>query len=115
MSLKLYFDVHVFKSVANQLRERGVDVLRAQEDGAAELPDDQLLTRASQLGRALVSFDTDLLIEAHGRQLSGQDFAGVIFGEQRRMTIGQCVGDLELIITVATPEELVNRVLYLPL
>jgi hypothetical protein len=37
--LRLYMDVHVPIAVTYGLRLRGVDVLTAQEDGAAELPD----------------------------------------------------------------------------
>jgi hypothetical protein len=45
MSVKLYMDVHVPRAVTNQLRLRGVDVLTAQEDGAAELGDAELLNQ----------------------------------------------------------------------
>ena len=47
MSVRLYFDVQVRRAVADGLRQRGVDVLRAQEDGAAELEDPELLDRAA--------------------------------------------------------------------
>ena len=57
MSVRLYFDVHVPSAVADGLRLRGVDVLRAQEDGAAELEDPSLLDRAIELGRVFVTQD----------------------------------------------------------
>jgi predicted nuclease of predicted toxin-antitoxin system len=44
---------------------RGVDVLTAQEDGAATLPDSDLLNRATDLGRVLFTQDEDLLNEAN--------------------------------------------------
>lgn len=56
-------DVHVRRAVTIALRLRSVDVLTAQEDGAAELDDNHLLQRATQLGRVLVSQDEDLLRE----------------------------------------------------
>lgn len=34
MAIRLYFDVHVKKAIADQFRNRGVDLIRAQEDGA---------------------------------------------------------------------------------
>lgn len=61
MPLGLYMDVHVPRSVTNGLRRRGVDVLTAQEDGAAEFTDPQLLDRATELGRAFYTQDDDLL------------------------------------------------------
>jgi len=45
----LYLDVHVPAAIAAELRRRGVDVLTAQEDGATELEDDDLLIRASSI------------------------------------------------------------------
>lgn len=45
MSIRLYMDVHVRRAVTNGLRLRGVDVLTAQEDDAAEMDDRQLLDR----------------------------------------------------------------------
>jgi hypothetical protein len=39
----------------------------------------------------------------------------VIYGHQLDLTIGLMVADLELIARVAEPEDLMNRVEYLPL
>ena len=44
----------------------------------------------------------------------GIPFAGVIYAHQLRITIGRCVKDLELIAKAGEPEEMVNRVEYLP-
>ena len=44
-------DVHIRRAVTSALRLRSVDVLTAQEDGAAELDDDRLMQRATELGR----------------------------------------------------------------
>jgi predicted nuclease of predicted toxin-antitoxin system len=60
-------DVHVRRAVTTALRLRSIDVLTAQEDGAAELDDELLLERAAKLGRVLVSQDEDLLPEWRGR------------------------------------------------
>ncbi len=44
-------DVHVPQAITEQLRNREVDVLTANEDGTNTLPDDELLEHASELGR----------------------------------------------------------------
>jgi predicted nuclease of predicted toxin-antitoxin system len=90
-------DVHVPRAVTIALRLRSVDVLTAQEDGAAQFDDDRLLARATELGRVLVSQDEDLLHERVRRLREGEDFAGVVYSHQLRVTIGQLVEDLELI------------------
>jgi len=115
MAVSFYTDVHVPYPITLGLRLRGVDVLTAQEDGGDELEDDELLQRATELNRVLVSFDRDLLEEAAERQRSGGFFSGVVYGHQMRVSIGQCVRDLELIAKASEPSDLENRVEYLPL
>ena len=115
MSLRLYMDVHVRKPVTTGLRLRGVEVLTAQEDGAERLDDPELLDRALALGRVLFTQDDDLLAEAALRQRRGTPFAGVIYTHQHHITVRQTIEDLELLAKVCEPEELANRVVFLPL
>lgn len=114
MSLKLYLDVHVPRAVTVAVRLRGIDVLTAQEDGASELTDSDLLDRATALDRVLFSQDDDLLKEAAKRQRSGQRFAGVLYAHQLNITIGRCVDDLVLIGSVGEPVDMESRVEFLP-
>lgn len=115
MTLRLYMDVHVRRAITLGLRLRGVDVVTAQEDGCSRVSDPELLDRATQLGRILFSQDIDLLREAAKRQRLGQPFSGVIYAHQLRVTIGQCVDDLELLAKLTAPEQFRDRVEYLPL
>ena len=115
MSIRLYMDVHVRRAITVGLRLRGVDVLTAQEDGSATLPDDQLLDRATDLGRVLFSQDRDLLREAAQRQQEGRYFVGVVYAHQLRIFVGRCIKDLELIAEVNEPDDFENMVEFLPL
>ena len=115
MTIALYMDVHVHRSVTSGLRLRGIDVITAQEDGYHRTPDTELLNRATVLNRVLFSQDDDLLTEAKYRQIHKIDFAGVIYGHQLRTTIGQCVHDMALIAMACDPTDMANRVEYLPL
>jgi predicted nuclease of predicted toxin-antitoxin system len=108
-------DVHIPAAITEGLRLRGVDVLTAQEDGGRRLSDDTLLDRSTALGRVLFTQDDDLLPEAAERQRHGAAFAGVVYAHQLKVTIGQCIRDLELLATVNEPEDCANRVEYLPL
>ena len=103
------------RAVTIGLRQRQLDVLTAFEDGASELDDPALLDRAASLGRSLFTQDDDLLVEAAKRQVEGIAFAGLIYAHQQRVTIGMCVEQLELVAKALEPEELENRVIYLPL
>ncbi|HEY8747023.1 MAG TPA: DUF5615 family PIN-like protein [Tepidisphaeraceae bacterium] len=114
MSIPLYMDEHVPQGITDGLRRRAVDVLTAQEDGAAGLPDPDLLDRATALGRALVTFDHDFEEEAARCQQSGKPFAGVIYilGHLR---MGQCIDELELVSAAGEPADLANLLQYIPL
>jgi hypothetical protein len=115
VSVRLYFDVHVPRAIVDGLRLRGVDVVTAQGDGAAEFEDPPLLDRATELQRILVTQDEDFLQEASRRHRSGETFFGIVFARQLHVTIGQCVADLEIIAKDSEPDEWIGRVEHLPL
>jgi len=94
---------------------RDMDVLTAQADGTARLDDSALLDRAGQLARVIFTRDEDFLAEATLRQRAGIPFSGVVYAHQLRVTIGQCVQDLEIIGKCCDSADLINRVEHLPL
>ncbi len=114
MGVTLYMDVHVPGPITRQLRRRDVDVLTAQEDGHDALPDEQVLARATGLGRILFTHDVRFRVRAEDWQRQGREFAGLLFGPQLGGTIGQYVEDLELIAKASEPEEWRNVVQFLP-
>ena len=115
MSLKLYMDHHVPRTITMGLRLRQVDVITAYEDQTHERSDADLLDRATVLRRALFTHDDDLLVEATKRQRAGITFGGVIYAHQAEVSIGQCVEDLEMIASVGGESDVANQVIYLPL
>jgi hypothetical protein len=108
-------DANVPWANTHGLRQRGVVVLTAQEDGTGRLPDPDLLDRATALGSVLFTQDADFLVEAARRQGAGEPFAGVVFAHQQGPSVGQCIDDLELIAKVNEPADMANTVQYLPL
>ncbi len=115
MSVALYMDVHIPRAVTLGLRMRDVDVLTAQEDYAARVDDATLLTRATVLGRVLVTQDKDFLAIGADWQRRGVAFAGVVYAPQAALTIGELIRDLELIGRAGEPVDFENRVEFLPL
>ena len=82
MPVRLYLDVHVDKAIHDQLRLRGVDVLRAQDDDAAEMVDDKLLQHATDLGGLVFTQDIRFKAMAEEWQRAGKSFSGLLFGNQ---------------------------------
>jgi len=108
-------DVHVPAAITRALRRRGIDVLTAQEDGAALLEDVELLERASALGRVIFTRDRDFLAEAVRRRREDIPFATVVYAHQLHVPIGRCVEDLALIAGALQPVEISNGIVFLPL
>lgn len=108
-------DEHVHSRITIGLRIRNVDVLTTQEDRRSSASDPILLNRATKLQRVMFSQDQDFLVEAKRRQVEGVSFSSVIFARQSRVSIGECIRNLEIITKVGNPEEFSNRVQYLPL
>ena len=107
-------DEHVPGAITDSLRLSGIDVLTVQEDGRRHTPDDQLIDRATALGRLIFSRDQDMLRHAGEFQSRSHHFSGVIFASQRDVSIGQCVKDLSLICLAGKAEEFADRVTFLP-
>jgi hypothetical protein len=115
MAIAIYFDVHVDRAIAAQLRLRQVDVLTAQEAGTDRLNDESLLEHASRLGRPIVTHDIRFLAMAENWQRAGRPFCGLIFAHLMQVSIGTGVRDLEIVAKATDPDDWVGQVLRLPL
>ncbi len=58
MAVGIYMDVHISSAVIDGLRDRGVVVLTAHEDGARRFRDSKLLDRATELEMVLYTTPT---------------------------------------------------------
>lgn len=114
MSIPLYIDHHVKSVITEGLRKRGVDVLTCAEDGTDRSDDSQILERATQLGRIVFTQDDDFLALADEWLENGREFAGVIYAHQLAITIGEAIRNVELIAKVLEPEDMRNRIEFLP-
>ena len=115
MALRLYMDVHVAFAITAGLRRRGLDVLTSQEDGTRENDDESLLARATSLNRVIFTQDEDFLSLAAEWQANSREFCGIIFAHQLGPGIGRIIDDLELLAKASEPDEVRNRVMFLPL
>jgi len=111
----LYMDEQVDSRVTQGLRRRGIDVLTVQEDGHQSAGDPSVLDRAATLNRVLFTHDRHFLAEAARRRRVGEFFAGIIFAPFSRVSIGDCVVDLEFLVQAGEPPDFENRVFFLPL
>ena len=116
MAHRIYTDHCVDGAIVSGLLRRGVDVLTAQQDEHHfRIPDPVVLDRATELERIVFTQDEDFLVDVAARQRSGEHFYGVIYGPQRRGTVGRYIEDIEVLVKLEGIENLVDRVTYLPI
>jgi len=108
-------DHNVEAAITAGLRRRGVDVVTAFEDGTAAWDDGSLFERLAGLGRVLFSRDRDFFAIAARWTGDGREFPGLVYAPKGRVPIGQAVDDLELIASAYDPDEMRDRVVFLPL
>jgi len=114
VSLSYYFDQHMPGPLAHGLRIRGVSVLVAEDDDNKELKDELLLERATALGRILVSNDKDFRRIAARWQSLGRPFAGVVAITDQHASYGLLIEHLLMIAEVYSPDDVTNRIEYIP-
>ena len=114
MPLPVLLDVHVPISVTDAIRRAGIDAVTAQEANLALLDDDRLLEAARMTGRVLVTQDADFLEIVPRWVEEGRACGGVIFARQGT-AIGRLIDDLVLCLEVLSSDEIVGRVVFLPL
>jgi hypothetical protein len=114
MAVPFYMDVHVPQAITDQLSRHGVDVLTAVEDGFAEADDENVLRRATELGRVVFTQDIRFKARAETWLREGRRFGGLAFGHQLGGTIGQFVRDLRMIDGASDAEEWINVIEHLP-
>jgi predicted nuclease of predicted toxin-antitoxin system len=109
LGLRLYVDECVDARITAGLRRRGIDVVTAAEVQLLGAVDAEHLSRATSLGRVLVSADTDFL------QLCASDTSspGLIFIVPES-PVGPVVRAIDLIATALEPEEMTNRIEWVP-
>lgn len=104
MAIKFYIDEHIHPGVAKALRQRGIDVLTAQQAGNLNVDDEEHLQFAISEGRVMVTQDEDFLKTTSHK--------GIAYAHQRK-PMRQIIEGLVLIAETMTEEEMVNHTEYL--
>lgn len=107
--VRFYMDQHFPSPVTQALRQRGIDVLTAQEAGRCGLPDSVQLAFAASEERLMVTFDSDYL----ALHQSSVSHAGIAWCPQQKYGTTMLVQILELLHRVADRGQMRNRVKFL--
>ena len=107
--VRSYLDQHVEPAIAEGLRQRGIDAVGTAEAGNCGYTDEEQLEYAVRRGRVVVTHDHDFL-DWHGE---GTAHAGIVYGRQGKLSLGEIVRFLKLHHDVATAEAIRIRVEFL--
>lgn len=103
--IKFYLDEQAPRAAAVGLRQRGIDVLTAQEADMQAATDEQQVAFALRKERVIFTQDADFL-RIHS---AGRPHGGIVYAPQRS-AIGTIVRGLMLIYDVLSPEDMANHV-----
>ena len=95
-------------------REPTVDLKSGSEAGLEGIADPEVLGKAADEGRVLITHDHRTMPRHFGEFVSRRQSPGVFIIPQQ-ISIGAAIEELLLIWSASEAEEWVNRVLYLPL
>ena len=98
-----------------QARHPGLDLVRVQDVGLTQTPDPDLLAWAAGEDRVLLTHDRQTVPGfAYDRVRASEPMPGVIVVDDH-LPIGQAIAELELVACCSLPDELRDRVVYIPL
>jgi hypothetical protein len=107
-----YADEHVKSAIVEGLRQRGMDVVTAQERNQCRTDDEALLKTATAEARLLLTNDTDFL-RIHAEWNSAQwEHAGIVFWPQE-LPVGAAISQIVQYALATNPNDAANVVKYL--
>jgi Domain of unknown function (DUF5615) len=96
-------------------RVERLDLLSLRTVGLERASDPEVLEWTDRQGRVLLTHDVNTMPgHAYTRIRSGRSIPGVVIVPQD-LPVGRAVTELEVLVEVLRPEELRDRVVYLPL
>lgn len=107
--IRFHLDQHIDSAVARGLRLRGIDVTTTAEAGLQDAMDEDHVDFALRENRVIVTHDADFL-RLHGE---GRPHAGIVYGEQGKVSVGELIRFLELLARCVAGEEIKGRVEFL--
>ena len=115
MTVVFYADENFPGPVVSALQRLGVNVLSVQEDGSAGSSDEDVLRRAVELSRVLLTQDQDFFEIAVRWQQESRPFPGIFYARHMNLTYRQLIEEIAIAGLVGCPEDFQNSIEVLPL
>jgi Domain of unknown function (DUF5615) len=115
--LRLFVDHDFNENILQGLRQRvpELEAVTARDYRMSRSPDPDLLARASEEGRLIITHDQRTMPgHVADRIIAGENVAGVVIVPQD-LPIGRAIDDLEIIVNCSSADEWINIIQRLPL
>jgi len=111
--IKIYVDENVNYKVVEGLRRRGVGIITVQESNLSGVTDEKLLEYAKSIDACIFTHDDDFLKLEGEWKLKGKMHNGIIYVHQQKLSVGEIVRKLKLLVETISLEEMINHVEFL--
>lgn len=112
-ALRLLLDADVKVMAAHALRLRGFDVISIRETGQESQPDEDVLQRAADQGRCLITYNAAHFPDIHTRWLAeSRHHSGIVLSKQ--LELRGLLRRLQAFLGSFTPAMLADQMIWLP-
>ena len=99
--------------IIEALKKRGIEAWSARDVGNLGLKDEEQLEYACREKACLFITDDDFLRIAQKWSYQGKEHQGIIYVHPLKLSIGECVNNIELLANVLEIHEMKNHIEYL--
>lgn len=111
--IKIYTDEDVNVAIAEGLKRRDVSAWSARDAGNLGLEDEAQLIYACSEQACILTHDDDFLRLTARWVEEGKQHWGIIYARQYRLSIGECIRRIKLLVDVLSAEEMENHIEFL--
>lgn len=115
MTVAFYADENFPTPVIHAVRKQGVDITTVIEDNRGGRPDDEILSRATELNRVVLTHDHDFFEIVHRWLDQALPYSGVCFTHQQKLSYRELIEELVFVSQVGEPDDFRNRLVIIPL
>lgn len=113
--IRIYLDEDSMRhSLVQALRNRGVDVTTALDEGMIERSDADHLAYATKQARVLFSYNRGDFLKLHTQYIAeGKSHAGIILARQQQYSVGELMRRILKLMANRSTADMKNRVEFL--
>lgn len=112
-AVRIYTDESVDVAISAGLKRRGVDAWSARDAGNLGLSDEEQLRYASREQAVIFSHDADFLRLARDWTQQGKGHAGIIYVQEQKFSVGECIRHLLDYTLVLEADEMKGQIEFL--